>query len=318
MTVEHGYSSIYDSIPFSGGEESLYSLITGHFVVERDPETKKIMPETMRLCDDTARIYHEMASVSFLWNVANELEGKKKFPRPFIYEKKSADAQAADVLISSGDKVAILYANGSIYTPLVIGSIESIATPRQHKDLFIDPENLDRQIERYENADYLFEAENDGRGALKFRIEGKEAEGGNDGGTGEITIDVVGTKGAGKVTLNASGVLAMNQKNDKGETVQRFTLDNTTDGESITLEDVHGNKIETSKDGIKNTGQKDAKSEHAVYGETLVSKIKAITKAIGEIIVMTPAGTSSRVSDFPANKAAFKAIDDAISEILIT
>jgi hypothetical protein len=278
---QDGFVSEYKYAPHDGDYDHIFFPVTGHFVMVKD------RPATMALYDDFARIFHPLEDVSFMWPVSSQLEGKKKFPRPFIVEQLSDDPDGFGTkVLSVGEKVKITYIGGELCNPLVEGAIENLIILNQHQFLRLDGANLDRQAERYENDDYFLEYENNGHGEFTTRIvaQGK--------GTGNITFDLTGLEGAGNVTLRLNGALSLVQVDKDGNPVQSLSIDKTA--------------------GVRVQAQKDGKQEHSVYGETLRDKLKALIEAIRVMTVPTPSG----VSGIPNNVADFKKIEDALDEIL--
>src|SRR3990167_789522 len=188
--IQDGFASEFLHQDSYGNTDAIFFPVTGHLVM------LKGKPETMRLYDDYTRLLHSMSNVAFLWSVSSPLEGKKKCPRPYVFEKaagsSSEDFSAGDKLLSVGEKLKISYIGGNVYNPLVEGAIEHLSIINQKEFLRLDATNLERQPERYENDDYLFEFENDGRGEFVWNITAKEADSakGNVGGTGNITLNL--------------------------------------------------------------------------------------------------------------------------------
>jgi hypothetical protein len=279
--VQDGFVSEYSYEPHKGDYDRIYFPVTGHFVMVEGK------PETMKLYDDFARVFHRLENVSFLWPVSSQLEGKKKFPRPFIMKQVDGDTQGLGTqLVSAGEKVKISYIGGELANPLVEGAIENLVILNQHQFLRLDGANLDRQAERYENDDYFLEYENNGHGEFTTRIVAQGQ------GTGNITLDLTGLEGAGNVTLRLNGTLSLVQVDKDGNPVQSLTIDKA--------------------EGVRVQAQKDGKQEHQVYGETLQGKLADLIAAIRALTVPTPSG----VSGIPNNAADFKKIADALDEIL--
>lgn len=258
-----------------GRFNKIYFPVTGHLVMLRDD------PRSMKLYDDYVRAFHEMSHTSFLWGVNNQLEGRKKFPRPFIYEESDGKLQ----LISQGDKVMISYVEGNWHKPLITGSIESLGIVNQKKFLRLDGDNLDRQPERYENEYYIYEFENDGRGNLNLKVEAKEE------GEGNINIELLGVEGQGQVKIVSTGGYSFKRVKD-GEEIQHIEL--LDSGE------------------VKVMSERTKTSENLAYGDTLKKKLEELIDTINQITVPTPAG----VSGVPNNAAVFTQIKSKLGEIL--
>ncbi len=304
--IQRGFVSEFGRESQPSETDRIYYAVTGHFIAERDPQTKKIKPESVKLFDDNTRIYHDMKNVSFLWRVSSPLEGEKKFPRPFVYERGKADDEVPTKLVRVGEKLKLTYMGGSIYNVLVEGAIEAIEIPNQVETLFLDAQNLDRQIKRYETDNYVLEAENNGAGEVTYKLTGKAD------GTGNVTLEITGTNGNGKLALAINGVVTISQKDADGNVIQTFTLDNTKDSERIALQDKHGNQIETSSDGVKVTAQKDKKTNHLVYGETVVEKLSKLIDKIAAMTFTNGGGITSVAN----NVADITAIKSELNEIL--
>ena len=314
MITEAGYVSIYENSIFFGSQNNLHPT-TGHFVIEQDPVTKKLITETLKLLDDNSRMYYEMGNVSFLWPSSNELEGKKKMYRPFVLEKMAntmtVDGEVINTInykvISTGEKVKISYINGSIYNPLVEGAIENISVIHQHKFLFLQPDNLDRQPTRYENDLYSLEFENDGKGGLNLSVIGKT------NGTGNINIVLAGSSGNGNVTVTLNGKFTLQQADGNGNILQSVILDDTPGAEKVTIADKSGNIINTSSAGIQFTGTSTKKNENAVYGGTLVSMLTSLISAIKLLSFTTANGPTTGIID----PTGLDAVSNGLNDILV-
>jgi hypothetical protein len=190
-TESDGYVSEYRYAPDEGTYDNICYPVKGFFVlIENDPYS-------MKLYDSEGRFLHPMERVSIMRSVANSLEGKIRFPRPFIFKYKD-DAEKnsgkfPSAIVSHGDFVKISYMSGNIYKPLVEGSIESFAFQTQVPFLRTDPKNLERKAERYENNSYLLEFEDDGKGNLTLAINAKTAGNGNIKITTNGNVDLTAT-----------------------------------------------------------------------------------------------------------------------------
>ena len=293
-----GYYGHYAREVDLGKFERIHFPVTGHFVMLKD------QAKSIKLYDDYVRAFHEMSRVSFLSGVNNPLEGKKKFPRPFIYEESGDDLK----LVSQGDKVLIAYVEGSWQKPLVTGSIESMGVVNQKKFLRFDGDNLDRQPERYENDKYVYEYENDGKGNINLFIEAKEE------GEGSINITILGNDGHGKLNLYSNHGYTVNHIDADEKVLQQIVMDR--DGAIITQNDgdeesQHINLVKSG--GIKIKSMRTKTSEMMVYGNTLADKLDEILTAITQITVPIAVGG---VSGPPNNSAVFQKINSQIKDIL--
>jgi len=337
-TIQEGFVSQYCHEDGAGEQDKIFYPVTGRFIQIKDD------PSSLQLYDDNIRYLHQPSNVALLLPVSSQLEGKKKFPRPWIYERTAEEERrnlrVGSKLVTPGDIVLINYVGGNLFTPIVVGSVEALGSIAQKKFLHFDPKNLDRQAERYENDKYTYEFENDGKGGFTLNIVAKE------GGSGDVTIDVTGQAEHGKVQLRTNGATTLQQVDrtkqpadegfvkqslafDQGGAIVTFAqldehskpihemkLDKTT--KRITLKQFDGDTelqhiILDATDGIHVQGQKDKKNEYAVYGETLKQKLEAILTAITQLTVPTPAG----VSGVPNNSAAFNQIKSKLEEILV-
>lgn len=277
--IEPGYVSPFTQYPANDPIQYAFPR-TGNFIILRDPTTKALQPETLVLYDDYARVQHAPANVSLSFSVSSPREGKKKFPRPFVYEKVTQNNIETLKLVTVGEKLKITYINGNIKQPLVENAIESLAIINQENFLRIDESNLDRQVEKYETDDYVYAYENNGKGEFKLFITGleKDDEKKNTGGTGNVTVDLVGTEGNGNTTFGFNGSLTLNQKNVDNKIIQFVKIDsvnktisliqNKDDGseidqsivmdetaKTIKISDANKNILELSSEGMKINGE---------------------------------------------------------------
>jgi len=293
-----GYYGQYARETDYGKFERIHFPVTGHFVMLKD------QPKTMKLYDDHVRAFHEMSRVSLLSSVNNPKEGRKKFPRPFIFEESGTDLK----LISQGDKVLITYVEGSWEKPLVTGSIESMGVINQKKFLRFDGTNLDRQPERYENDKYVYEYENDGKGNINLLIETK------DEGEGSINITLKGNDKFGMLNLYTNHGYTVNHIDDNDEVLQQIVMDKSGVIVSQNDGDEEAQHINLIKDGgVKIKSKRTKNSEMMVYGNTLADKLDEILTAITQITVPIAVGG---VSGPPNNSAVFQQINSQIKEIL--
>jgi hypothetical protein len=219
---QDGFVSEYEYEELRNGDQRIFYPVTGHFVRLKDD------PKALFLFDDNARLFHSIDKVSFLHRVNNPIESDKIYPRPFITEqtddeKKIEGYKFGSKIISTGDKVAISYVNGSIFNPLVIGSIEAFGSFYQNDFLLTKPDEWEQVKKRLENDDYSLEYKDDSHGEITLDIKAKikDGEKKNQGGTGNITLNLTGTDTNGKITVN--------QKTLEGKITQQFLLDNTLD-----------------------------------------------------------------------------------------
>jgi len=276
--IAEGFVSEHGSNPSYGDTQNIFFPVTGNLIVLRDRATKKIDTTTMLLSDDFTRHTTPIAQVSFLNQVSNPTEGKKKFPRPWVYEYADDDKTKLPKLISQGDKLLIQYVEGNIYNPLVVGSIESLAITNQLQFLQYDPSNLERQPERYDNDDYTLEYENDGKGNHVWVLMAHPADPkkGNVGGSGNITIELIGTQGNGQVNIGMNGLLKFSQKDANGKVIQSLMMD-------------------VDNGGIFAMGKTQGKNENIMYGKTTNQLLSDLIDAILGLVFMTNMGATTGI-----------------------
>jgi hypothetical protein len=225
-----GFVSEYEYDHLENGDQKIFFSVTGHFVRLKDDLT------ALYLFDDYARIFHPIEKVSFLQRISNAIEGENLYPRPFITEqtdeeKKIKGYKLGSIILSTGDKVEIAYVNGSIFNPLVRGSIKPFGSFYQNNFLLTKPEEWEQEKKRLENEDYSIEYKDDSHGEITLDIiaKAKDSTKKNQGGTGNVTINLVGTDSNGNINLNLNGKAILIQKDKDGKTSQRLLLDNTKD-----------------------------------------------------------------------------------------
>ena len=298
---------------------------TGNFIIERDTDTKELKPETLKLYDDFARVLIQPSQVAFRWDVSSPREGRKKFPKPFVYERTPDQNNPANPSSLSlkviGEKLLIEYINGNIKQPIIVGAVESLAVIAQENFLRIDQSNLDRQVEKYETDNYIYAYENDGNGEFRLVIQGliEDSEKKNTGGTGNITVDLLGTEGNGNFTFGVNGNIILNQKDASGKIIQQLSIDlatkklsfNQLENETI----VQSFEMDLTNGGIKAQGKTEkSKKEYIVYGETLKDDIlKALLDAISNMTFSNGGG----LTGIPNNVASFTAITQKLETILV-
>ncbi len=286
---QDGFVSEYEYEQLRNNDQRIFYLVTGHFV------RLKNNPQALFLFDDSARLFHSIDKVSFIHKVSNPIEGHKIYPRPFIVdqtpdEKRIKGYQFGSIIISTGDKVLISYVNGSIFNPLVIGSIEPFGSFYQNKFLLTKPDEWEQEKKRLENDNYILEYKDDAKGELVLNLIAKSA------GTGNITLNLTGTENNGKVTLNLNGNVGINQVDGDGNVKQSITMN-------------YGNG------GIKIKGKTDGKEEYTLYGETVKDKLEKIIAAIKALIFMTNTGTTTGL--IPASIQELDDINQSLNEILV-
>jgi len=286
---QDGFVSEYEYQELENSDQKIFYPVTGHFVRLKDD------PTALFLFDDNARLFHSIDKVSFLHRVSNTIEGEKLYPRPFITEqtddeKRITGYKFGSKIISTGDKVIISYVNGSIYNPLVIGSVEPFGSFYQNNFLLTMPDEWEQEKKRLENDDYILEYKDDSHGEITLDITAKEK------GTGNITLNLKGTANNGKITLNISGDAAINQNDKDGNTKQSITM-NIKDG------------------GIKVMGKTDGKNEYTLYGDTTKQKLSDIIDAIKALVFQTNMGATLGL--IPTSIQQLDGIKNKLNEILV-
>lgn len=283
---EAGFISEYTYCPDTGMFDRISFPVTGFFAQMQGN------PKTMMLYDSHTRFIHPMNRVSIAQSVANSKEGVKKFPRPFILDYANADerkiGQIGTKIISKGDTVLIMYAEGMIYKPVVIASIEALGVPMQKAFLRYDPNNLDRQVARFETDGYILEFESDGAGEIKLVVTAQNK------GTGNITIDLTGTDGNGNVIVKSTGGMALQQKDGSGNPIQ-----------SLSIKSGGGIKLQS----------KTSSEEYAALGESLKSWLLSLVDAIMQITYTSPGGpvTISSLPQVPIEQVKLQ-IDEILAK----
>jgi len=303
-----GIVSEYKYLPDGGTWDKINYPVVGYFIQMKDD------PSSMRLYDSNTRITHPMARVALAWSVSSYEEGKKKFPRPFIFDWRDGDekksGQFGSKLVSDGEQLLLFYLEGSIYSPVVHGAIQNLGIPSSTPFLRLEPRNLDRQAERYDNDDYTLEIENDGKGQITYDLTGKTDNNGN------ITITVKGGESAGRVTLNVNRAVRVNQTDDEGAVQQVIELDRDTQ-KALIAQYEGGSEVQHIElvpgSGIKLKGKTQDKDELAVYGETLKTLIEELLTALETMTFSNAAGPTGP----PNNLASITAIRDTLETILV-
>ncbi len=260
-------------------------FVPGHFVRLKDD------PTALFLFNDDARIFHSIDKVSFLHRINNTIEGEKLYPRPFITEQTADEKMISGYkfgskIISTGDKVIISYVNGSIYNPLVIGSVEPFGSFYQNNFLLTMPEEWEQEKKRLENDDYILEYKDDSHGEITLDITAKEKDAtkNNQGGTGNITINLIGTDKNGNINLNLNGkaiLTAVGNVNVDGENV---IINGGTRG---------GARL---NDEVKSTSVEDS-----TFWDTFKNALDNHTHVAGSLIAPSGGGAVTGISGAPTS-----------------
>lgn len=277
-----GFMSEYKYSPNPGRENAVLYPMIGILLMEKDKS------DTIQLFVEHSGLLHNLDEIQFMLSVSSTKEGKKKFPRPYVYENQS---DGTIKMLSTGERLKVSYLGGDVHNPLVEGAIEPMAIITQHKFLRFDPQNLDRQPERYENDNYVYEFENNGEGGINLTIEAKKKDDQkkNKGGTANISITLKGQEEVGgTLSLNLTGSVQLNQIDKDGNPVQTIIMDGTKDAEKISLKDKNENVVEMSKDKISVTGKKDI--EITVEGDAKITAFGDATIDATQICLNGQAG----------------------------
>jgi len=233
---------------------------------------------------DEMRNVFKIGSLSFLNKYFNANEGDIEYPRVWEDKTEQIKATTGKTEPKSGDIVIFGFIGGRVNYPIILGSISQINLfgdkYRSDFEKFIDMQearhliksNIKRKIEIEEDNEGKHEKTittyvdiaNEGdpqeeRGTIKLTI-GKDgeivldiAEIAEKTGTGNLTLNLKGNDGQtnGNVTLNFNGKLSLINTDDEGAANgNKIVIDNTDGDEKISIEDKHGNKFNSTKDGI--------------------------------------------------------------------
>jgi hypothetical protein len=304
IIIQPGFVSNHPQEMLPNGSEGIFFPVTGHFIRLKDE------PGKMWLYDDYARFYNPIENVAFLWDVCNPQEGYKKMPRPFVVEQSEADKaipgnKIGTKVISAGDKVMIMYVEGKIYNPIVVGSIEAFKIYSQNRFLLFAPDEWEKEVKRYSNDDYTIEEKNDGAGEFTIDITAKKKDDSkkNKGGTGNITINLTATDENGKITIN--------QKTIEGKTTQQVLLDNTLNKNLARVSQGISTEEGTGED--KKTVFKDVQYVELDQAKKSISLIQKTSDAseIQQSVVMDNTGKKITVLD--VNKNSIETSETGIS-----
>jgi len=125
----------------------------------------------------------------------NDKDGILRFPKPFIYDSDGNLTQQGDLLI-------IAFENGDIFNPVVLSSI----IPVSKNDFFHSYNQSDYQKKkaRWKTDQATIEYQDDGQGEIQLDVSAQ------DGGTGNITINLTGNSDAGNIIINTTGNVTLN------------------------------------------------------------------------------------------------------------
>jgi len=226
---------------------------------------------------------YPIESLIFVNKYFNTQEGDLEYPRIWENKTEAIKETTGKTEPKEGDIVLFGFIGGSGKYPVILGSTLKISLfgdkYRSEFAGFLDmqearhliKENIKRKIELTEDKSGNFEKtittyediENDGdpkeeRGSCKLTV-GKDGEIAIDlvelaemTGTGNITLNLKGNDGQtnGNINVNFNGKLSLINTDDEGvANGNKIVIDNTDGEEKILVEDKHGNKYNSTKDG---------------------------------------------------------------------
>ena len=234
------------------------------------------------MIDESQNVY-PVKSLSFINKYFNGQEGDVEYPRIWEDSTETIKETTGKTEPKEGDIVLFGFIGGRVNFPVIFGSISQLNLfgdkYRSEFAGFLDmqearhliKENIKRKIELTEDKSGNFEKtittyediENERdpqeeRGSCKLTI-GKDgeivldiAEIAEMTGTGNITLNLKGNDGQtnGNINVNFNGKLSLINTDDEGvANGNKIVIDNTDGEESISIEDKHGNKYNSTKDG---------------------------------------------------------------------
>jgi len=230
---------------------------------------------------------YPIESLCFLNKYFNSQEGDIEYPRVWEGTTEKDKEATGKTEPMKGDIVLFTFIKGMARYPVILGSISQLNLfgdqyraefekflEMQEKRILIK-ENIKRKIVRGEDGfgniektvttyedkeNWADENVQEERGSIGFTV-GKDGEVeiniteiAEKTGTGNITLNLRGNDGQvnGNVNLNFNGKLNLINTDDEGiPNGNKIEIDNTDSEEKINIEDKHGNKYNSSKDGVK-------------------------------------------------------------------
>lgn len=244
--------------------------------------------ELIFLIDENKNSY-PVNSLLFLDKFFNPQEGDIELPKVWEDQTETIKEFTGSTKPTEGDVVIFGFIEGKASYPIILGSVIQLrllgnADIGKYRDDFLSflnmqekklliKENIKRKIVEKEDGYGKIERsittfediENEGdpqeeRGTINFSIS-KEGDIQLDiteilekTGKGNIVLNLKGNDGQanGNFTFNFNGKLNLINTNDEGNpTGTKISIDNTKGEEKIEIEDVHGNKYHSTKDGVK-------------------------------------------------------------------
>ncbi|HCL00770.1 MAG TPA: hypothetical protein DHW42_11780, partial [Candidatus Marinimicrobia bacterium] len=229
---------------------------------------------------------YPIESLCFLNKYFNSQGGDIEYPRVWEGTTEKDKEATGKTEPMKGDIVLFTFIKGMARYPVILGSISQLNLfgdqyraefekflEMQEKRILIK-ENIKRKIVRGEDGfgniektvttyedkeNWADENVQEERGSIGFTV-GKDGEVeiniteiAEKTGTGNITLNLRGNDGQvnGNVNLNFNGKLNLINTDDEGiPNGNKIEIDNTEGEEKINIEDKHGNKYNSSKDGI--------------------------------------------------------------------
>ena len=135
---------------------------------------------------------YPLANAKYRRDTFTDTEGKQWFPRPFVLDSQGKVQKQGDIVLLAFD--------GDDYGhPIVMGCIEPVNKHSFFTAFAQDTVHI--QKERLVTDECIIEKTDDGKGEQEIKITCQ------GDGTGNITLELVGTSGNGNVTLKTSGDL---------------------------------------------------------------------------------------------------------------
>jgi hypothetical protein len=161
-------------------QNKVFGLTRGIFVADG----KSIF---LQLKDGTR---YPLRSVGIVTERFTDNEGVLRYPRPYVYDDQGN-------FQNHGDIVLVFFEDGNVMNPVVVGSVIRI-----EKHAFFHEyttEDFEKHKERWETENCIIEQSDDGAGEIVLNITAR------NNGTGNVTINLNGINGNGKITVKASG-----------------------------------------------------------------------------------------------------------------
>lgn len=229
---------------------------------------------------------YPIEELCFLNKYFNSQEGEVEYPRVWEDTTEQIKETTGKTEPKKGDIVLFTFIKGMSKYPVILGSISQLNLfgdkYRVEFEKFLDMQekrilikenikrkivekedgfgNIEKTVTTYEDKEnWADENVQEERGTIDFKV-GKDGEIVLDitelaekTGTGNITLNLKGNDGQvnGNINLNFNGKLNLiNTDNEGIANGNKIEIDNTDGEEKINIEDKHGNRYNSSKDGI--------------------------------------------------------------------